>query len=71
MAKIVRFKNGKYGVLRGGWFLMGYSFLDLVSKDHWWTKPNHIVAYAQGTHEQAKEALESLHDTGEEVKDEG
>lgn len=44
--KIVKFKNGKFGVRRG--FMPGfYSFLDMKDGEFWWSIQSHVKTYAQ------------------------
>ena len=58
--KIVKFKNGKYGVRKFGWF--GYEYADLeVGSTYWWS-PTYVERYAQGSLERAIEVLERRRD---------
>lgn len=56
--KIVKFKNGQFGIRR--WTPFGYQFLDLrraPTNDFWWLAPDYVAKSAAGTEELARERL--------------
>lgn len=62
--KIVKFKNGQFGIRR--WTIYGYRYLDLDivraisgdSDDYWWGAiKEHVATYAAGTEQQVRERL--------------
>ena len=65
--KIVKFKDGSYGIRKIT--LFGFLFLDLAnSRNHWWAKykyPNDI----KGTLDIVTKAFENINDYGTPVKD--
>lgn len=63
--KIVKFKNGKYGVRRRSIF--GYRFLGR-NRDHWWFDLRHVHRWAEfETLEEATAAFNDITDAGEPV----
>ena len=53
--RIVKFKDGKYGVRRWGF---GWEFLDMRDLSYWWSSAKDEYAYAiHGTIEQARAGL--------------
>lgn len=61
--KLVKFKNGKYGVRRG---FIYYQFLS--SNGFWWPKSQAEQFELEHTKEKAEELFNSLTDKGEPVK---
>lgn len=61
--KIVKFKNGRYGIRRG--FFGFYQFKDLRNQPYWWRKSNRYIYECQ-THdfERVKEIFYILTDIG-------
>lgn len=54
--KLVKFKNGKFGVRIGNW-MAGYSFLDMNGDEHWWSDQRYIERHAQASYNVAVELL--------------
>ena len=52
--KIVKFKDGKFGVRKG---ILFFKFLDLTDTYFWLTSYSNVEQYCKGTLEQAKQAL--------------
>jgi len=44
--KIVKFKDGTYGVRKGCW-LFGYSFVSTNNPDFWYSNPDTIYPYCR------------------------
>jgi len=68
--KIVKFKNGKYGVRRGVAFEGDFEYLDLESLKHWWDLDHEFMNCAEGTLDAAEKGLAWLNrerDFGEPV----
>lgn len=70
--KLVKFKNGKYGVRKGS-FLFGYEFLDVNYENRWWLEAKNIEKYAQTTYEAANKLFLKANnprilDTGKVIK---
>lgn len=53
--KLVRFEDGKYGVLEKRFFFFDV-FLDLDDYT-WWSEPRHVIVYCKGSKERAQKAL--------------
>ena len=54
--KIVKFKDGTYGIRRGNW-LIGYSFRDMKAfspSDLWWSINEHVGRCCHGKKEDAE-----------------
>lgn len=70
MAKIVKFKNGKYGVKRK-WLFIFTHYMSLNITHNWFSTsdPEGIIDYCMGTYEEAKEALYELKQGIEEEKE--
>lgn len=60
---VVKFKDGKYGIRRGNWFV-GYEFLDMKDLRGWWTHEENIVQYCHGDEDKARKFIEALSDIG-------
>lgn len=56
--KIVKFKDGKYGVRQWSLFDFGYLFLDLNSPKFWWGPDKHFFRNdCRGTLDEVREAI--------------
>jgi len=66
--KIVRFKDGTYGVRRFSWFFMGYLYINLASQAFWWGRGDEYFPECRGTEERARAVLNTLTDKGEVAK---
>lgn len=64
--KIVKFKDGRYGIRKG---IIFYKFLDIQKYNYWWRRKEHIEIRAKGTLDEVKKALDIVTDNGVEVKD--
>ena len=61
--KIVKFKDGRYGVRKSCIFIDFY--LDLVSYDtNWWTTRSKWMKDCKGTLEECRKALDNITDKG-------
>ena len=65
--KLVKFKDGKYGLRKWGLFL-GFQFLDLEDIGYWWSSLKHVKNHCKGTIKQCLEAIEENGDYGKVVK---
>lgn len=64
--KIVKFKNGTYGIRK--WTLFGYKFLSR-SGGYWWHLRSNLLAYCQFERlNDARKIYEAKNDYGEVVK---
>lgn len=69
--RLVKFKNGKYGVRKGSWWSYGYEFFVLRKSDVWrigetCIGQRAVIANCQGTLKEAQDVLEAI-DTGTPV----
>jgi hypothetical protein len=53
--KVVKFRNGQFGIRRWGFF--EYQYLDLSGDCYWWTIKEYVAKYAAGTEEQVRERI--------------
>jgi hypothetical protein len=65
--KIVKFKDGKFGIRKGSRWMFGYSFKDLKSS-HWWSAGVKWFDDCKGSREEVERVLNSMYDIGEVVK---
>lgn len=56
--KLVKFRDGRYGVRKWSIWPLDAVFLDLKGRDYWWSNKVYVDAFAKGTKEQALEAME-------------
>lgn len=64
--KIVRFKNGKYGIRRFNVFRMKHEFKDLKD-EYWWEQGSRLMPHCQGSEEAVREVFDMITDKGERV----
>ena len=67
MHKIVKFRDGRYGVRRGVWLFMIDSFADLHTRGLYWSIGTKYIDDCKGTLEQAQAAYDHITDYGTEV----
>lgn len=63
MIKIVKFKDGKYGIRKG---VFNFSFKEL-SGDYWWTRNSGFFSECKGNLKEVEKAWNNLFDYGEVV----
>ena len=67
--KIVKFKDGTFGVRR--WLPFGYEFLDLrmsLIKRYWWSTGDKSFVNCRGTEQEARKHYDLLTDKGTQVR---
>lgn len=70
MAKLVKFKNGKYGVKRK-WLFIFTEYMSLYVFDSWWFKSETyaVTEFCMGTYKEAKKSLDKLKQGVKEEKE--
>lgn len=63
--KIVKFKDGSYGIRKGVLFF--YSYLDLFNQSYWWHFGYKTMAYCRGTLEECEKLYNLMTDKGEPI----
>lgn len=67
--KIVKFKNGKYGIRRRFLGFLWYQYKDLTGNSLWWSISSPWMKDCIGTYEQCREILHDQNDTGTPLND--
>lgn len=66
--KIVKFKDGTYGIRR--WSIIGYQYKDIKSDiSYWWTLNTKFIGHCKGTYPEILEIFERMTDKGKIVKE--
>lgn len=66
--KIVKFKNGKFGIRRRYWGFLWYEYKDL-NNNCWWGINSRWMKDCIGTYEQCLEIFHDSNDTGTPLDD--
>lgn len=65
--KLVKFKDGMFGIRKGNWF-SGYKFLDIRNNKFWWTIKCDYYLDCHGEEQQVRNLYSSMVDLGEVVE---
>jgi beta-lactamase class D len=65
--KLIKFKNGNFGIRKGGWFT-GYLFKDFKNERFWWSIDSTYFEDCKTDEETARRIFNNLTDLGEVIE---
>ena len=66
--KLVKFKDGTYGVRKWSWLSLSYRYLDLKHGFYWWDRSSSFFRGCKGTEARSRSLMNSISDRGKVVK---